>query len=225
MQFRRIFVGAVIALAAWSCNDHSSTGPGSNPGGQVFTVVLDTGIVDSTTVIVGTAIPFRVRVTQSGSPAIAAIVTWTVVAGHGSVSSASTTTDSSGVASVQWTVGDTVGFNSASAAAGDGSATLRAVGIGGAASAINRVTTDTSSVVATGSVALTVRVVDFFGNPTGGATVTWTSTAGSLSTTSTTTTASGNATTTFTTPVAPGTYMVTATLPGQASITFTIVAL
>ncbi len=225
MQFRRIFIGAVIALAAWSCNDHSPTGPGTNPGGQVFTVVLDTGIVDSSTFVVGTAIPFRVRVTQSGSPAVAAIVTWTVLTGHGSVASATSTTDSSGVASVQWTIGDTVGFNSASAAAGDGSATLRAVGVGGAASAINRVTQDTSSVVATGSVAITVRVVDFFGNPTGGATVTWTSTAGSINAPSTTTSASGNATTTFTTPAAPGTYMVTAVLPGQASITFTIVAL
>jgi hypothetical protein len=71
-------------------------------------------------------------------------------------------------------------------------------------------------------VTIDARVVDAFGNAVQGATVTWTTSSGSLSPTTTTTNATGDAATALTTS-APGTYFVTATLPGRASVTFQVV--
>lgn len=222
----RVLIGATFALAVWGCGSDNGSGSTTGPGGSTaFTVELDTGIVDSATVFVGQTIPFRVKVVHDGAPAASMSVAFTVQTGHGLLSSASAVTDSLGIASVLWTMGDTVGVNTAAATSGDGSASLRAVAIGQGASALQRASADTSSVVNTSTVSLSVRAIDGFGNPVPNVTVTWAAVAGSLSVTSTTTGSSGTAQTNFTTPAVPGTYMVTATLPGQASITFTIIAL
>lgn len=226
MRSVRVIIGATFALAVWACgSSDGGSGTTTGPGATAFTVELDSGIVDSATVFVGQTIPFRVKVVHSGAPAASMSVSFTVQTGHGLLSSASAVTDSLGIASVQWTMGDTVGLNTAAATSGDGSATLRAVAIGQGASALARASADTSTVVATSTVSLSVRAIDGFGNPVPNVTVTWSAPAGALSVTSTTTGASGNAQTNFTTPAAPGTYTVTATLPGQASITFTVIAL
>lgn len=55
--------------------------------------------------------PNVVRVTQDGTPQSGASVTWAVTAGGGSVASATSTTDSDGLASTLWTLGATAGAN------------------------------------------------------------------------------------------------------------------
>lgn len=222
----RVLIGATFALAIWACgSSDGGSGSTTGPGATAFTVELDTGIVDSATVFVGQTIPFRVKVVHDGAPAGSMSVTFAVQTGHGLLSSTSAVTDSLGIASVLWTMGDTVGLNTAAATSGDGSATLRAVAIGQGASALERASADTSTVQNTSTVSLSVRAIDGFGNPVPNVTVTWAASGGSLSVASTTTGASGTAQTNFTTPAAPGKFTVTATLPGQASITFTIIAL
>jgi adhesin/invasin len=214
-------------FTVWSCGSSDSTGPGGTNGGKppVFSLVLDTGIVDSVAAPVGAAIPVRVRVTQSGTPAAGATVTWTVQAGRGTVSSPTSLTNVNGVAAVSWTLGDTIGLNTLAAVSGDGSISMRAVGTAGVASGVARVSPDSVSVVGGGTVSITARAIDARGNPVPGATLTFAAAAGSLSVTTTTTSSSGNGETAFTTPTAPGAYTVTATLPDQASVVFHITVL
>ena len=60
--------------------------------------------------------PLVVRVTRGGSAVSGTQVTWSVTAGGGSVSPASSTTDAAGEASTIWTVGPVAGTNTAQAA-------------------------------------------------------------------------------------------------------------
>jgi adhesin/invasin len=209
-------------FAVWSCGGGDSTSPGGTNGGTppVFSVVLDSGIVDSVAAPAGTAIPVRVRVAQSGTASAGATVTWTVQAGHGTVSSPTSLTDINGIASVSWTLGDSIGLNTLAAVSGDGSISMHAVGTAGIANGVTRVSPDSVSVVAGGTVSIIARAIDVRGNPVSGATLTFAASAGSLSVTTTTTSSSGNGETAFTTPTTPGAYTVTATLPGQASVIF-----
>jgi hypothetical protein len=217
----------VASLAAWGCGS-DSTGPAGSNGKTpppVFSVVLDSGIVDSVSAPAGEPIPVRVRVAQSGTPTAGATVTWTVQAGHGATSSPTSLTDINGVASVLWTLGDSIGLNTLAAVSGDGSISMHAVGTAGPAAGVVRVSLDSVSVVAGGTVSIVARAIDVKGNPVAGATLTFQASAGSLSITTTTTSASGNGETAFITPTTPGAYTVTATLPGQASVIFHITAL
>ena len=66
-------------------------------------------------------------------------------------------------------------------------------------------------------------VVDQFGNPISGTTVTWAVTGGgTLSATTSTTDATGSTQVTLTTTAAPGSYTVTATAGTLTPVTFTI---
>lgn len=217
----------VASLAAWSCGSNS-TGPGGSTGNTpppVFSVLLDSGIVDSVAAPAGEPIPVRVRVAQSGTPTAGATVTWTVQAGHGVTSSPTSLTDINGIASVLWTLGDSIGLNTLAAVSGDGSISMHAVGTAGPAAGVARVSADSVSVVAGGTVSIVARAVDVKGNPVSGVTLTFQASAGSLSIATTTTGTSGNGETAFITPATPGAYTVTATLPGQASVIFHITAL
>jgi hypothetical protein len=222
----RVFASATVALAVWSCGESSTSPGGGGPAAApTFTVVLDSGIVDSANAPVGSVVTVRVKVTNAGAPAVLSTVTWTVGTGHGSVSATSSATDSSGRASIAWTLGDSVGLNSLTAASGDGSVQVRAIGIANIASSLAKVTLDSSAVVAGASLPIIVRVIDRFGNPVVGATVNWTSTGGAFSVTTSTSGSQGNVQTTFTTPSKPGVFSVTATLPGKASVIFQVVGL
>lgn len=218
------FVVATFAVAA--CSKDSTgldTGGGTTTTPTVYNVAFDSGIVDSTAVTVGTSIPIRIHVTKAGAAVPNAPVTWTISAGHGSVSSASTTTDANGGTFVSWTVGDTAGVNTISATAFDASATIRAIGTAGAAASILKVSSDSSAVVAGASIPLTVRVVDRGGNAVNNTNVAWTTTGGTLTASSSTSGANGNATTVLTTS-AKGSFSVTATLAGKGTVTYKVVA-
>lgn len=107
----------------------------------------------------------RVRVTQGGSPVQGQQVTWSVTAGGGSVDPAQSTTDASGHASTEWTLGPNAGQNTVQASA---------AGVTG-----SPITFNATAVVPTPAPsAVSVSVEDFFFNPTSarlavGGTVTW----------------------------------------------------
>jgi len=215
---------ATLAVAACSKDSTSPGNGGTTTTPTVYNVAFDSGTVDSTAATVGTAIPIHIHVTKAGAGVANAAVTWTVSAGHGTVSSSTTTTDASGGTFVNWTLGDTAGVNTISATAFDASATIRAIGTAGAPVSLVKVSADSSAVVAGASIPLTARVVDRGGNPVNGASVAWTTTGGVLTASTSTTGTTGNATTVLTTSV-KGTFSVTATLPGKGTVTFKVVAL
>lgn len=220
-------VAAVIAAAA--CSHDSTTSPSDTnnppPPPTLYSVTLDSGVVDSTLAPAGSVVPVRVHVALSGQAVPSVAVAWAIGSGKGALSAPSTTTDSLGFASVLWTLGDTVGLNSLTASVGDGSVTWRVAGIAGAASSLVKVSADSELVVMGGTLPLTARVIDRHGNPVAGATVEWGSTAGSLSVTSAPSGQTGDTETNFTAPATPGTYTITATLPGRGSVIFEVVAM
>src|SRR5262245_20935333 len=109
------FVAAVIAAAA--CSHDGTTTPSDNntpppPPPTVFSVTLDSGVVDSMTAPAGSIIPVRVHVALSGQGVPSIKVAWAIGSGRGGLSADSTSTDSLGFTSVLWTLGDTIGLNS-----------------------------------------------------------------------------------------------------------------
>lgn len=219
---------SVLAVLACSHDSTSSTvapptSTDSSKSSTGLSIAIDSGI-SGQTAPVGTAIAVRVHVTQSGAAVPSASVSWTVTAGHGSVAAATSTTDAGGLAQIQWTLGDTAGTNSLTAAIAGAQVEISATGIGGAASSMTKVSPDSQTVVAGATLTLTARVVDRFGNAVGGSSVGWSSSGGVLSSATTVTGPSGNATTNLVTAAAPARYSVTATLPGKASVTFLVIA-
>lgn len=217
--------GAALVLAA-ACSDSNSTAP--TPVATTITVSSATNGQAGT---VGAALAQPISVTvedQSGAPMSGAIVTWTVLAGGGSVAAATSTTDDAGIATVVWTLGTKVGVDSLQASIGTGTAaTITATAAVGSASALRITSGDAQSVAAGSQTApLVVQVIDQFANPIANATVSWSvQGGGSLSASSSTTDATGSAQVTLTTDPAPTSYSVTATTGNIAPVTFTITAM
>jgi hypothetical protein len=229
-RFGFVCVMTLVALAVGACSHDSktTTEPGGGDGGTgtiLYNVSFDSGLVDSASMPVGSAVALHVHVTRSGAAAASTPVIWSITSGGGHVSADTTITDALGAASVTWTLSDTAGLNAITVKAGDNSASTRMVGIAGAAGTLSKRSIDSVTVAAGASLPLTVKVGDDFGNGVAGATVTWAASGGPLSATSSTSGTSGNADVVFTTSASdaqPATYQVTATLPGKASVTFTI---
>lgn len=164
---------------------------------------------------------------QDGASAVNALVTWTVVGSGGSVSSATSTTDVNGNASVTWTLGQTVGTDSLIASIVSGaSVTITATVTNGAATTITKTSGDGQSIAAgTTSAPLVIQLVDQFGNPVANTTVNWAVTAGTgtLSSATATTDATGHAQVTYTTGAVPGTSTITVTSGAAAPTSFTVV--
>ncbi len=135
----------------------------------------------------------------NNNPVVGASVSFAVASGGGSVTGATTQTNGSGIATVgSWTLGAASGTNTLTASTTFGSATFTATGIAASAatlaiSAGNAQTTASGSPVA---IPPSVIVRDAFGNPVGGASVTFAvaSGGGSVTGSPATTNASGIAT-------------------------------
>lgn len=227
MRRTALFFSAVAVIAVTACGkDSATTEPPPPPDGTSSSgqnIALDTTQVDADTLVVGDTVQVRVVVALKGVPVSNTPVSWTITSGHGTVSKDTTLTDANGLASVTWVLGDTAGINSVAAGIPGASVTLSKFTIAGPPVSLRKLTQDSSSVVAGATFPLTARVVDKTGNPAKGATITWTTTGGDLSTASVTTSESGNASTNLVTSAA-GTYFVTATLAGKATVTFKVVA-
>jgi len=220
-------LAAMVVIGASACSDNNdnSTSP------LTATTITASSATNAQTGVVGTALARPVAVVvadQNGAPLAGATVNWAVTAGGGSVASATSVTDASGNATIAWTLGTTVGTDSLEASiAGGASAFITATATAAAASAVHVTSADTLTVTAgTTTAPLVVKVVDQFGNPIAGATVTWAVTAGgTLSATSSTTDATGSTQVTLTTVAAPSNYTVTATSGTLTPVTFTITAM
>lgn len=124
LQFFRVVVVGLASLALAACGG----GGGHNAPPTAASITIVSG--NNQTAVAGSALPTALGVSvkdSSGRALAGTSVSWTVVAGGGSVTPATSTTDSTGMASTRWTLGTTVGVNRATATvAGSVSATFDA---------------------------------------------------------------------------------------------------
>ena len=211
----------LVALGALtSCLGGSSTeaAPPTDTGPYS---AISAELKDSSSAPAATVLLVRAHVTHDGSAIPAAPVRFTVAAGHGLLSADSTTTDTLGVATVLWTLGDTAEVNTLAILSGDAADTVHVVALPGSPSYLVPVSAATSDVAVGTPLSIQVRVTDRPGNPVAGAKVFWTTSGGTLSSSATLTDGNGLARVTFTSTQA-GSFTVSAVLPETATRDFQI---
>jgi hypothetical protein len=223
-------LGIIAAASLAACHKDSTGQLPTSPSDSTATssgglnIALDTSFSHDT-VVVHTAIPVGVLVTKAGVGVPNTAVTWTVSSGGGSVSSATSTTDVTGLATMNWTIGDTARINNLTASITGASVAITVTAVGGAPTILTKISPDSNVVVAGATLLLVARATDRFGNPAFGVNVDWSASDGALNIPTTTTGASGNAQVGFVTPATSGSYFVTASVPGLGSVTFKVVGL
>lgn len=207
------------ALALAACGGDGGTNP-LTPS----TIARVSADSQATQVGVAMAQPLVVLVTGGdGAPLAGAAVAWTVNAGGGSVSATADTTDAAGHAETVYTPGTAPGAAHVVAtvnglASVDFTITLMA----GPPTALQKFGADSPAAVVGSTLALSVKLVDKFGNAIPGGTVTWSAVDGKVSVATSTTDNGGVATTSYTIGTTAGTYALTATYDGLPPITFSI---
>lgn len=221
------FILAAALAAVTACGSDSPSGPGTptTPGTSASTgISIATDSASALQVAtVGTVVHVSVHLKNSdGTPAVNQSVNWTVELGGGTVAAASSTTNATGAATMDWTIGKTAGSNTLTATIVGASSQMLATGTAGPLASLIKVSKDSQTVVSNASVALVVQAGDQYGNPVAGVPVAWTTTGGTFIPSTTTSGASGNATITFTAGDKPANYTITARTPGFPSVQFTL---
>jgi hypothetical protein len=202
--------------------------PLPSPSPSASTIAVSSG--NSQTAVAGTVLstPLTVLVTGSnGKPFSGAVINWTVASGGGSLSSASSTTSATGLASTTLTLGKTAGSNTVKATINGTttSVTFTETGSVGAASTIAISSGNTQSGTAGSPLPgnLMVLVKDANGNATTGTTINWAiATGGGSFSTATSTTSNGLASDTLILGKTAGSNTAKATINGTTtSVTFT----
>jgi plastocyanin len=213
--------GLVLAALAAACGGNSSGPPAPTPTIQK----TSTATGDAQTGPVTTALtnPLRVVVTLNGAPQVGTSVTWASSAVGSSISPGGNT-DMNGVATANWTLGQTAGTETATASlsgATGSPVTFTATATPGPASQLSLVSGNNQSGAPNSSLPnpLQVRVGDQFGNGVSGVTVSWLVTSGSAMVTpaSGPTDATGTAQATVTLGATAGSSTITATSAGLAN--------
>lgn len=176
----RISVGLALLIAACGGTEPSGGGGG---GGATVAIAKGSPSGDGQTAAVASALPnpLRVLVTENGSPVAGRSVTWTASAGSSVTSPA--TTDASGIATTQWTLGQTAQGYTASASLSGASGSpvnFTATATPGPAANLSKVSGDAQTGVVNTMLTdpLVSRVTDQFNNPVSGTGVTWQVTGG-----------------------------------------------
>lgn len=227
MRAYAIFLAALTVGCSSASSSGSTDTPTTptTPSTSAYSVSVDSALAIRTATV-GTSIPAEVHVTQNSQPASGVTVTWSVTTGGGTVNPTTSVTNSAGVATTTWTLSDTARASTLTGGiTGVSSANLQVTTTPGPATALVRGGADSVAVVAGGSTLLTARVTDKSGNAVSGVSVGWTSTGGSLTSTTTVTGISGNGQVVFSTDAAPRSYTVTATVAGIGVLTFKVVGL
>jgi hypothetical protein len=192
----QVFAAMIVA----SCGGETlTTGP------RIATIAIVSGSGQTAATGSSLSAPFVVLVTdQNGAPVVGETVTWTVLAGGGTMTPSESTTGTDGRASSSLRLGTTAGINRVGAAVGNGqpvefAATATAAGQATGLLIISG-NNQTGSPGAPLADSLRVRLVDQSGNGISGAVITWTAAAGggTVSPTSSTTDANGFAATLWT---------------------------
>lgn len=211
-------LGTLLGIAA--CSDSVSAPAPQKPGAiAAFSGDLQRARVATTA---GSPLVVVVHDTK-GQPMAGALVNFTTTS-NGSFDSPSVVTDSTGSASAFFTMGTVEGADTVVASVDSVATTAQFV--------LSALPSDPSQLAQVGPVQETgtagatlatpfeIRVVDIFGNPIAGVTVTWSTTGGSLSATSEVTDANGAASVTLTLPASGGQQTVTAHVDNVSDVQF-----
>ena len=166
---------------------------------------------------------------QNGAPMSGAAVVFLLVSGGGSISAGTVTTNATGIATVNWTLGPTVGANALNVAVGTLTAiTFTATSTAGPAATVTKSAGDNQAGTTGVAVAVapSVTVKDANGNPDANVAVSFVVASGGGSVTGGTTTTNGFgiATVGSWTLGSAGTNTLTATAQGLPPVTFTATA-
>ena len=217
--FRLPSIVSLVALT--SCLGHSTTEAGQAPQTGPYATV-STDVKDASSAPAASVLTVRAHVTHDGTAIAGAPVKFTVAAGRGLLSIDSTATDTLGVATVLWTLGDTASeVNSLAIVSGDGIDTLHVAAVAGSPSYLVPLSATASDVAVGTPLTLQVRATDRPGNPVTGTRVFWVASGGTLSSASSVSDASGIARVTFTS-TQTGSFTVSAVLPETATRDFQI---
>lgn len=171
LQFFRAVVVGLVSLALAACG---GGGGGHKAPPTPASVSIVSG--NNQAAAAGSALPTLLGVSvkdSSGRAVAAASVSWTVVAGGGSVTPASSTTDSGGLATTSWTLGAAPGANRVTATvASITPVTFDAMALAGTTASVT-VTSPTLSPYEGDPVQLTAVAKDAYGNVLPGKTATW----------------------------------------------------
>jgi plastocyanin len=212
MKRFRLALGVVFLMGACGGNGGGGTGPTPS------TIAVNAG--DNQVGAAGTALPESLAVIvrdQAGGAIGGVLVTFTVSAGGGSVSPASSMTSASGIAKTRLTLGPAAGTQTINASAG-GLAPVHFNAVSQINGAVNIANTTTGpltdSVGATKAESLAVLVTDQNATPVAGVAVMWAGAGGSVSAASVPTTAAGLSKVQFTYGTVAGSQSATATVTG-----------
>jgi len=224
---RQVLVIAGFALAT-ACG---GGGDGTDPGPQLPRLLYNdpsSGNNQTDTVAATLPIQLGVKVLDSvNAPVQGVTVTWTVPAGQGSVSSPTTSTNASGVASVTRTLGTTAGTQTAQAAATGVTGTPKGfttTATAGNLDVLVKTAGDGGQATISSQVTYTVTAQDDYTNPKAGVTIDWevASGGGSISPAQNTTGTNGTASATRTLSGTEGAHTATATADAiPQTVTFT----
>lgn len=220
---------AILAIVA-GCRE-ATTGPTSvKPQDFASSVKLLSGNQQSGAVGAALSEILSVKVVDAGGvPVAGATVLWQVRDGGGTINPPASTTSSTGLANVTWTLGTTLGANKAVALLQGNyvldSVVFTATAVTGPAQrfVVTGGNLQTARVASTLPQALVVNVKDQFGYPVQGAQVTWAAAlfSGTVTPVVDSTDASGNASTSWTLGTSAIGQSVTATVTGLTPIVFT----
>ena len=217
----RWFAPIVALFALTSCLGGSSTEVAQAPQTGPYSTV-STELKDSTSAPAAAVLIIRAHVTHGGTAIATAPVKFTIAAGRGRLSVDSTATDTLGIATVLWTLGDTAAkVNTLAILSGDGVDSLHVITVAGPPSYLIPVTAASTDGSVGTPITVQVRATDRPGNPAVGANVFWVTSGGTLSSASSVTDAGGIARVTFTSNQA-GSFTLSAVIPETATRDFQI---
>lgn len=210
--------GAAV-MAAAACGGGDSLGP--NVPASVSAVSGD-----SQQILVGNraSVPLVALVKNSGGAALPNVtVNWSVTSGGGSVSPVSTTTDANGQARTTYFSGAIADSVRVTASTGDRSHAFTIKLLADTVAILSALQGNGSAALVGYPLTVIAKATDRFGNAIPGIAVDWTSSGGTLQTTSATTDSIGRATNVITVGPDAGNYTVTASSRFN-TITFTVTA-
>lgn len=221
-----MLLGALLAACGGGSDSNSATTIAKTSGSNG----------DAQTATVASALPtaLSVTVTEDGAVKAGATVTWSTVAGNGTVAPTSAVTNASGVATTVWTLGTGAGAQTARATlagAGGSPVSFTATATPDVASAFTKDAGDGQNAFpSTAFTPLSVKLADQFGNGISGITVNWVVQSGSATVAgpASVTNSSGIASIGVTSGASAGPAVVratNATVAGNLDFALTVVAL
>jgi len=224
-------VAAILgAMAIVGCIEHTITGPGGSSGAEFAAhLIAQSGNSQLGAVSQALPLPVTVKVTDNGGLAVAgATVTFSVRLGGGSVSTSSTVSGATGVASTVWTMGPQLGPQQLIAFLNGtivlDSTVFNATATNGPAAQIiiDAGNTQRGTVGTALGTLVSAKVTDLSGNPVPNAPVTWTvvSGGGQIVATRQTTDSTGRSFATWTLGTTGGSQTVSAALASGVSVGF-----